>query len=41
MDGFMALSAEVTFFIGPCLTNEDNRLEVLFIAKLCSVDGMK
>jgi hypothetical protein len=40
-DGVMALSAEVTFFAGPCLINEDNKLEVLFTAKLYSVDGMK
>jgi hypothetical protein len=41
MDGFMALSVEVTFFMGPCLINEDNRLVVLFTAKLYSVEGMK
>ena len=37
----MAFSAEVTFFAGPCLINEDKGLEVLFTAKLYSVDGMK
>ena len=37
----VALSAEVTFFMGPCLIDEDNRLELVFTAKLYSVDGMK
>jgi len=37
----MPLSAEETFFMGPCLTDEDNRFEVVFTAKLYSVDGMK
>jgi hypothetical protein len=41
MDGFMALSAEVTFFMDPCLINEDKGFEVVFTAKLYSVDGIK
>jgi hypothetical protein len=41
IDGIMPLIAEEIFFMGPCLIDEDNRFEVVFTAKLYSVDEMK
>jgi len=40
--GFVISSADVSFFIGPCLGKEDNELElILFSPKLFATDAMK
>jgi hypothetical protein len=41
--GFSILSADVNFFIAPCLGNEGNKLELggVFSPKMFSADAMK